>query len=492
MGERMRVTSHNGRAGTDGAYSAKHNDRNFDLKTADHIDPERSSGNWYWQWDKKAASFDEAEKNFYDKYFADMLQKRNDTYVKNGHRERIQSMDSYRANPKSCPEETILQIGKDGQTVDPKLLQKICIDHINWLIRRYPQARILDAALHVDESGAPHMHIRQVWIGHDKHGNLCVGQAKALKEMGIERPQPDKQENRHNNSKMTYTRECRNHLIDVCRQYGLDIESEPKEASKSGLSLLEYKRSQEMQKLQDLQEEIAQLKDDMAYMDEQLIASQEEHARNLQNASVAQNALESAQRQLLDMAEKMKEIDQINKQLEIARSQLADTLNMKARAAEIRRPFGDKETQTYHKNMLEATRQIGSEAAEKLRAVHSTEQGLIARESAIRAKEKRIKQLQRDAEAKLGETEEKKEHVDDYIAARAAQIAESIIDPEEKDNSREKRMEEFMSRYQIGGKKLYDIFQEEEIERSQKLQERAAKAARDHRHSRKRSDDISL
>lgn len=486
MGERMRVTAHNGRTGKNGAYSAKHNDRNFDLQTADHIDPERSSGNWYWKWDKTADSFDEAEKNFYDKYFADMLQKRNDMYIKNGHRERIQSMDAYRSNPKSCPEETILQIGKLGQTVDPELLRRICIDYINWMLKRYPQARLLDVALHVDEEGAPHMHMRQVWVGHDKYGNLCVGQAKALAEMGINRPDPSKPQSRHNNAKMVYTRECRKHLIEVCRKHGLDIEEEPKEASKSGLTLLEYKRQQEQAKLKDLQNEITDLQQDLTYMDEQLIQSQE-------NAAAAQAAVEAAQRQLAEHSSKLKntitEIDQLNQQLDIARSQLADTLNMKARAAEIRRPFGDKETQTYHKNMLSATRQIGSEAAQKLQMAHSAERELIARESAIRGKEKRIRELQREAEAKLGEAEDKRQHIDDYITSRAAQIAELIIDPDDRDDSREKRMEKFMSRYQVGDKSLCSIFQDEEVDRIRKLQE---KAAREHRHSRKRSDDISL
>ena len=280
-------------------------------------------------------------------------------------------------------------------------------------------------------------------------------------------------------------------MIDVCRQYGLDIESEPKEASKSGLSLLEYKRSQEMQKLQDLQEEIAQLKDDMAYMDEQLTASQEEVVRNQQNATAAQSAVDAAQKQLAVLSSKLQEIDQINKQLDIARAQLADTLNMKARAAEIHRPFGDRETQTYHKNMLESTRQIGSEAAKKLQMAYSTERELIARESAIKQKEERIRKMQRDAEAKLGEAEEKKEHIDDYITSRAIQIAESIIDPDDRDDSREKRMAAFMDRYQIGGKTLYSLFQDEEVDRIRKLQEKAARVARDHRHSRK-SDDISL
>lgn len=490
MGERMRVTSHNGRAGKDGAYSPKHNDRNFDLSTTDHIDPERSSGNWYWQWNKKATSFDDAERLFYEMHFSDMLNARNENYIKNGHRERIQSMDAYRSNPKSCPEETILQIGKLGQTVDPELLRRICIEYINWMLKQYPQARLLDVALHVDEDGAPHMHIRQVWVGHDKKGQLCVGQAKALKEMGIKRPDPSKPEGRRNNAKMTYTKECRQHLLDICRQHGLDIEEEPKEATESGLTLLEYKRRQETQKLQDLQEESAELRNELAYMDEQLIASQEEHARNLQNAAAAQAAVDAAQKQLAVLSSKLQEIDQINKQLDIARAQLADTLNMKARAAEIHRPFGDRETQTYHKNMLESTRQIGSEAAKKLQMAYSAERGLIARESAIKQKEERIRKIQRDAEAKLGEAEDKRQHIDDYITSRAAQLAEAIIDPDDRDDSREKRMAAFMDRYQIGGRTLYAIFQDEEVDRLRTLQEKAARVARD-RHSRK-TDDISL
>ena len=481
MGEKMRVTSHSGRAGSDGVYSAKHNDRNFDLDAADHIDPEKSPGNWYWQWNKTAKSFDDAERLFYEMHFSDMLNDRNAMYLKNRHKDRIKTMDDYRSNAQTCPEETILQIGRDGQTVDPALLRRICIDHINWMIKTYPQARILDAALHIDEEGAPHMHVRQVWVGHNNKGQLCVGQTKALKEMGIKRPDPSKPENRRNNAKMTYTRTCREHLLEVCRAHGLDIEEEPKEASKSGLTLLEYKRRQEQTKLQDLQAELA-------YMDEQLIASQEDVARNLQNAAAAQAAVDAAQKQLSALSSKLQEIDQINKQLDVAREQLADTLNMKARAAEIHRPFGDRETQTYHKNMLESTRQIGSEAAKKLQMAYSAERELIARESAIKQKEERIRKIQRDTEAKLGEAEDKRQHIDDYITSRAAQIAELIIDPDDRDNPREKRMEKFMSRYQVGDKSLYSLFQDEEVDRLRKLQERAT---REQRHSRKR-DDISL
>lgn len=37
----MRATIHNGRTGKDGAYNTKHNDRQFDIRNAEHIDPER-------------------------------------------------------------------------------------------------------------------------------------------------------------------------------------------------------------------------------------------------------------------------------------------------------------------------------------------------------------------------------------------------------------------------------------------------------------------
>ena len=36
----MKLTRHNGRAGKNGVYNPKHNDRNFKIENAEHIDPE--------------------------------------------------------------------------------------------------------------------------------------------------------------------------------------------------------------------------------------------------------------------------------------------------------------------------------------------------------------------------------------------------------------------------------------------------------------------
>ena len=44
----LKLTRHNGRAGTHGTYNPKHNDRSFNLSNSEHIDPERAKGNIYW------------------------------------------------------------------------------------------------------------------------------------------------------------------------------------------------------------------------------------------------------------------------------------------------------------------------------------------------------------------------------------------------------------------------------------------------------------
>lgn len=253
----MRSTSHNGRSGRNGVYSAKHNDRNFDLTHADHIDQDLSAGNRYWhryQSEEPDMTFLDCERRFYGETFSKSLSARNERYRANGHRERMKTMDDYREHRLSCPEETILQIGKLGDTVDVKLLREICVKHINWQIQTFPNVEILDVALHVDEQGAPHIHVRKVWTAHSKDG-LIVGQAKALEEMGIQRPHPDKPKDRYNNPKVTYTAMCRDHLIETCREYGLYVSRTPDKASKRGLELEEYKRSQEQVKAEQALEE---------------------------------------------------------------------------------------------------------------------------------------------------------------------------------------------------------------------------------------------
>ena len=117
-----------------------------------------------------------------------------------------------------------------------------------WEREEFPQYKTLDIAVHADEEGAPHIHRRGVWIAHDAAGREIVGQERALEEMGVQLPCPNKPIGRFNNRKMTYTARCRAHLAEICREHGLKLELKPRKRSKSGLAQIEYKARQEEQK----------------------------------------------------------------------------------------------------------------------------------------------------------------------------------------------------------------------------------------------------
>lgn len=252
----MRVTQHNGRANKKGAYSAKHNDRNFDISKADHIDPERTKNNKTWIWDPESKNFEEAEKKFYEQHFEAYIENQNARDAKYRHKnqdeKRHKTLNKYYTSTDFCPEETLLQVGKADDCIDPETLWQIALEQKKWEERTYPQCVYLDMALHTDEQGAPHVHIRKVWVGHNNHGEEVVGQKKALTEMGVQLPDPSKPDSQRNNRKQTYSAACRQHLIKVCQheKYNLKdfIETEPLD-TKRGLSLIEYQRQQEQNKV---------------------------------------------------------------------------------------------------------------------------------------------------------------------------------------------------------------------------------------------------
>lgn len=245
----MRATIHNGRTSKDGAYNTKHNDRQFDIRNAEHIDPERVKNNRYWNWTgNPKMSFEDAEAAFYEKYIRKHLDAQNARYEAQRHAERAKTMDEYRRSPQTCPEEVILMIGKAEDTIPADMMARIIQEQINWEQEQFPGAKVLDVALHMDEQGAPHIHERRAWIYTDKDGNLAISQNKALEQMGVELPNPNRPRGRFNNRKQTFSRMCREHLLQICREHGLEIEEIPQEKSRSGLSHVAYMTRQEEEK----------------------------------------------------------------------------------------------------------------------------------------------------------------------------------------------------------------------------------------------------
>lgn len=301
MTDSMRITTNNGRHTRGRVYNPKHNDRQFNVEKSTHIDPTRTSNNWEWQWLEnygKRCNFEDAERIFYARHISDHLQAVNDRYKAQRHSERVKTLDEYRKSPQSCPEETIVCIGNQKHHPDPSELLAAYLELQHWQQQTYPQLQVLDYAMHLDERGAPHIHERHVWTYTDADGHLAVGQARALEQMGIQRPHPEQPRSRYNNPKQTYTQAVREKFAEICRQRGLEIETTPRERSQSGLTLIEYQARQEEQRLQGLQREADNLEIDRL-LDTIIPSIEEEQAQEQLHSMQMQTDALQAQRDRL-------------------------------------------------------------------------------------------------------------------------------------------------------------------------------------------------
>ena len=328
----MRATIHNGRANHLGAFTPKHNDRNFNISHAEHIDPERVKNNRYWNWTgNPEMSFEAAEIAFYEKHISAHLEAQNARYRAQRHAERAKTMDEYRRSPQTCPEEVILMIGKTGDTIPADMMARIIQEQINWEQKQFPGVKVLNVALHMDEQGAPHIHERRAWVYTDRDGNLAISQNKSLEQMGIELPNPDKPRGRFNNRKQIFSRMCREHLLQICREHGLQIEEIPQEKSKSGRTMEDYKageaerRAAEADRRRQFSERAAESAEKQAESARDTARSYEEHAERVAgqiNAEYGELADAGLQKQAMrEQLEEMQErLERVQEQLEYARA----------------------------------------------------------------------------------------------------------------------------------------------------------------------------
>lgn len=317
----MRMTVHNGRAGKNGVYSPKHNDRQFDISSTEHIDPERIPGNVYWNWTGKNISFEDAEKEFYELHCREHLDAVNRRHREQRHPERVRDMDAYRTARQTCPEETLLMIGNKNEYLPPRTLRAICEKLKDWEENTVSGLKVLDIALHVDEEGAPHIHMRKAWIYRDENNVESIAQSKTLQAAGIPLPHPDKPAGRHNNRKQVFSAMERQALYEICQEYGLEslLEMQPREKSKSGRELEDYKASEA--------EKRAQAAEMRAKMAEEKTRQAETSLQKIKNAKT------HAQRRTQQAQERAQEQEGRNSTLRAAESEIRSNMEKEQRTA---------------------------------------------------------------------------------------------------------------------------------------------------------------
>ena len=249
----LKLTRHNGRAGKHGTYNPKHNDRNFDLTNSEHIDPERAKGNIYWDCfhgfrstiapqdpDNLAGTFSDVERQFYETHYTAFVESQNERNAKIRHTERNRSIPDLLSSRKTCPEETIYQLGTKDDHASGEVLLAVVTEFIEEFKARFgDHVHVLDWALHLDES-TPHIHERHVFDCENKYGELAPQQEKALEALGFELPDPGKPISRRNNRKITFDSACRKMLFEIAKRHGLELEEEAEYSNRKYLEKQDY------------------------------------------------------------------------------------------------------------------------------------------------------------------------------------------------------------------------------------------------------------
>ncbi len=337
----MRVTKHNGRSGKHGAYNPKHNDRQFDVEKSEHIDTERMLDNVYWdyqreysfptQGNKDGISFEQIELDYYEKAYGEFIGCQNARHVKNRHPERQRTVEDLYKNDKTCPEETIYQIGNIDESVTAETLTLVAEQFFEELMDRFgTHIKILDWSLHCDES-TPHIHERHVFECKNEYGELCPQQEKALEELGFSLPDPTKPKGRRNNRKMMYDAETREMLLDVCKRQGIVVDEVPVYGGQKYLEKNDYIIQKQLDEMDENEEELRKSKKELTTAKrelkttkQQVVDEKKELATTQEESREADEALAMTKHQIYVEEKRLKAIGEISDDAEELVSTMCD------------------------------------------------------------------------------------------------------------------------------------------------------------------------
>lgn len=226
----MRATYHCGRGK---ASSTKHNDRNFDMNLAPHINQELTSENitaHIFQKQHPEWTFEQAELEYYRRRYGKALEAQNQRYKEQSKEKYCKDMEQVYRGKKTRPDEVVMQIGNKDEHPDSKILKKCWVafdkKFRKWNNEHGNHVHNISVALHMDES-TPHFQIKRVFDYKDKDGNIRIGQNKGLEQAGIPLPDPGKAPGQRNNRKMVFDAMMRDMWVETLREYGLQIETDP-------------------------------------------------------------------------------------------------------------------------------------------------------------------------------------------------------------------------------------------------------------------------
>ena len=272
------------------------------MENAENIARERTRLNLYWdcanglrthEENSRFPTFTQHERNEYEKRYGGFIAGQNARNIKAGHAKRNRTVDDLLADVRICPEETIYQIGKEGDCPPPEVLLEIVQVFMDTIEERFGRhVHVLDWALHLDET-SPHVHARQVFDVENRYGEVEPKQEKALEQLGIPLPFPDKKPSKVNNRKVAFDSICRELLLGICREHGLEVETEAIYGGKMNRQKNDYIIAAQQEKIAALEKLHEALTADNAAKTGQIAAKSAELEAKLEKLSDADAVLEA-------------------------------------------------------------------------------------------------------------------------------------------------------------------------------------------------------
>ncbi len=242
--------------------SAAHNDRDFEIDKASHIDIARSIENVYGNiYNDENLKFKDLEARYYKEHYSARLDEINKKAIKNHHSNLVQNMTKYMSN--HGPEELLLQIGGKNDYIDPDLFKSCVQDFLKEMEKYSEHCHILDYAIHFDEK-TPHAHIRKVWDYTNESGNLDVSKDKALRALGIDVPYQDQPEGRFNCRSITFDKMCRDTWTKIAEEHGFVIEKTTERQfnpDREDMNIVQFKQEMAEEDLKLSQERMAAIQE---------------------------------------------------------------------------------------------------------------------------------------------------------------------------------------------------------------------------------------
>ena len=240
--------------------STKHNNREFDLDKAKHINKEKTKDNIIITYDNQPfETLDSVELKFYNERYGKWLNQKNNNYIKDGHKEKTKTMEEMMTIKNYKVKEMLIQVGdKDDNIGEEKFIQVIN-DLLETMKNKYPNFQMIDASIHLDET-TPHCHLRGIFdIYNKKYDRYEIFQKRALNEMGFYQPDLTKPETKFNNCKISFDKDLREMIAKIVKKVAnTQVNLVPRENTEH-LDILNFKKQAITKDLEAAREELNQI-----------------------------------------------------------------------------------------------------------------------------------------------------------------------------------------------------------------------------------------